>query len=94
MDEILKQHQVKNCPKFLEALASIGVNIPKPPSSQGKGKGKWKENNPGKNNTYHPKQEQQPPNKRGRAKEKEHPKQTTGLATNHRRILLSLVLQD
>ena len=70
LDEVLKQHQVRNCPKFLQSLISLGFKIPKQTPPKGKGKGKGKENNNGKNNSSPPKQEQQPTNKKGKAKGK------------------------
>ena len=43
LQEILKQHQVKNSTKFLEGLASIGIRVPKEHKEhKGKGKGKGK----------------------------------------------------
>ena len=44
LQDILKQHQVKNSTKFLECLASIGIRVPKEHKGKGKGKGATKGN--------------------------------------------------
>ena len=42
LQDILKQHQVKNSTMFLEGLASIGIRVAKEHKGKGKGKGKTK----------------------------------------------------
>ena len=89
LQDILKQHQVKNSTKFLEGLASIGIRVPKEHKGKGKGKGKAKgETKPTQFQGQNQSQANQGP------KEKAAGSQSTLRVVAHSHNLFMLVHQD